>query len=351
VNVLYFSLAAVLMGRLQSRLVVAGASLGALAVIVVLGEIMPKTLALARAPAFARTTAMPLSLCRVLFRPARALFGLFIRRVLFRMAHAEGGYRRLKAGELADFLRTRPDRFGFDRRTSRLLQAVMELEELKVREVMIPRVDVPGFDMDRGIEALRRHLRESQLPWILLYKDEPDRAMGLVETRDILLPLGGRSLIERMRQLPVIPEVAPLAGALATFLRSGSDFGLVVDEYGGMAGLLSIRKLAEVVVGELSEELDPRHRPLVSLGRGRWRLAGTLPIRNWRDRFLPRGAPDPPGEVETLGGLVAYLLGRIPREGDRCAWGDFSFRVLRVRKRRVEAVEMSGTAGPGEGEG
>ncbi len=347
VNVLYFSLAASTVSRLEGFWGQAGLSLGFLVLLLVMGEIVPKTLAMGRPLQAARLVAPLLSFAHVLFAPGRKVLGALTGRLLGRLSREGEARRRLTPAEMARLIHGRADHFGLDLRTASLLREVVEMGELKVREVMIPRVDLPAFDLDRGIGELKEYMRKKTLPWAVVYKKDLDRAQGIVTARDLFLGEEDVPLIRRVRSLPVVPEVARLEAALEVFREGKRDFAFAVDEYGGLAGLLTLEHLVETVVGELSEEYEKPGDEIRPAGEGRWRIEGTLSIREWAERFLP--GKEIPARVETVGGLVAWLLGRIPNQGDQAVFGPYLFRVLKVRKKRVVLVEMTRRP-PGGGE-
>ena len=339
VNVLYFSLAASTVSRIEGFWGQAGLSLGFLVLLLVMGEIVPKTLAMGSPLQAARLVAPFLSLVHVLFAPGRKILALLAGKLLGRLSREGEQRRRLTPAEMARLIHGRADHFGLDHRTASLLREVVEMGELKVREVMIPRVDLPAYDLDRGIGELKDYMRKKTLPWAVVYKKDLDRAKGIVTARDLFLGEEDVPLIRRVRSLPVVPEVARLEAALDVFRRGGRDFAFAVDEYGGLAGLLTLEHLVETIVGELSEEYEKPGDEIRHAGEGRWRIEGTLSIREWAERFLPDG--EIPARVETVGGLVAWLLGRIPTQGDQAVFGTYLFRVLKVRKKRVVLVEMT----------
>ncbi len=355
VNVLYFSLAASTLEHLEGFWEKAGLTLGALLLLLVLGEIVPKTLAMGMPLRAARVVAPPLSFFHLVFGPPRKFLAAVAGWFLGDLAREGEEERRLTPPEVAKVIHGKAGRFGLDSRTAALLREVVELGELKVREVMIPRVDLPAFDLDEGIEGIKTFMMEKALPWAVVFRGDLDRALGMVTARRIFLEDDGAPLIDRIRKLPAVPEVARLEAALEVFRKGGVDFAFAVDEYGGLAGLLSAEHLAEAIVGELSEEYEKPGDEIRQVGKDCWHIEGTLSAREWAERFLPDG--EIPAKVETVGGLTAWLLGRIPAEGDRARFGPYLFEVLKVRKKRVVLLEMTrleeeggGKGGPGPGE-
>ena len=350
VNVLYFSLAASTLSKLEGVGLQAALSLGYLLFLLVMGEIVPKTAAMGRPLGVARLVAPPLTFFHFLFGPARKVLSGLTGKVLGGLTRKGEEERRLTPPEMAKVIHGRARDFGLDLRTASLLREVVEMGDLKVREVMIPRVDLPAFDLDGGIHGIRTFMREKTLPWVVVYKGDLDRAIGLVTARRVFLEDGGEPLIDRVERLPAVPEVARLEAALEAFRKGGADFAFAVDEYGGLAGLLTVEHLAEAIVGELSEEYEKPGDEIRSAGEGRWHIEGTLSAREWAERFFPEG--EIPARVETVGGLVTWLLDRIPAEGDEVSFGPWLFEVLKVRKKRIVLLEMTREgSGPGEEEG
>lgn len=312
--------------------------LSTLVSMIVLGEVLPKVGALRANVAVARATA-PALLALVARMGslrhwiAKAMDACF--RALGPIARDERG---LDSSELGQLLERSAEQGLLHDHEADLLYEIVELRAVRVREIMQPRVDALFLDV-RGAEraAIVRQAVERRLAWLPLVDGTPDRVLGRVRLRDLLVhperPL-------RQLSLPVkfVPEVASALDLLHTLREERAAEAVVVDEWGGTAGVVDIENVFEEIVGDLRQEGEARGQSVVPLGEGRFRVDGGLSLRDWNDYFGYRVVPN---EFETVGGFVTALLGRIPRPGDEVHHGELSMRVHAVAGRRVAAVDMS----------
>ncbi len=337
VNVLVFAVASGLAQGESYEALIAGAL--ALVAVLVLGEILPKTLAL-RAPAVvARLVAAPLAALVALLAPLRRLvrFQLEIAtRILGDVAREEP---RITAEALAEVLGQSAEVGMLAAGEADLLAEVVELEGIRVREIMTPRVDMLALDLsaseDDNIQIMARALAR-RLTWLPVIRGDADQVAGSVRMRD-LLAQPEKSLRELVRPAHFVPEVAGVLDLLKHLREKQATEAVVVDEWGGTAGVVTIENVFEEIVGDLRVEGEAPDRPVLTLEGGGFRVSGSLSIRDWNERFNHEVVPE---GFETVGGFVTALLGRIPRAGDRVRQGDLVWQVREVRGRRVTSVDL-----------
>ena len=339
VNVLVFAVAS---GLAQSEAgsyeaLLAGAL--ALVAVLVVGEILPKTLALRAPVVVARLVAAPLAALVALVAPLRRLvrFQLEIAtRVLGDVAREEP---RITAEALAEVLGQSAEVGMLAAGEADLLAEVVELEGIRVREIMTPRVDMLALDLsaseDDNIQIMARALAR-RLTWLPVIRGDADQVAGSVRMRD-LLAQPERSLRELVRPAHFVPEVAGVLDLLKHLREKKATEAVVVDEWGGTAGVVTIENVFEEIVGDLRVEGEAPERPVLPLEGGGFRVSGSLSIRDWNERFNHEVVPE---GFETVGGFVTALLGRIPRAGDRVRQGDLVWQVREVRGRRVTSVDL-----------
>src|SRR5262249_45551950 len=177
-----------------------------------------------------------------------------------------------------------------DRQTGRLLREVVELKSILVREVMVPRVDLRAFDLDDSRDKFVALIRETRLKRLPVFRGDVDRIVGTVEARAVLLE-PAKPVAAFVKPIQFVPDVINVASLLAEFRRTGRQTAVVVDEYGGTAGLITLEDLVEEIVGDIYEPHDRLVEPLVKTGPDEYRVAGDLSIRDWAEIFGQKRLP------------------------------------------------------------
>jgi putative hemolysin len=315
--------------------------LGAVLVLVLCGEIFPKTLAL-RAPILvARLCSLPLGPAVYLLRPLGRGVTAFLEVSMRALGDAAQPERPISVQALGEALERSARQGLLAPGEADLLAEIIELSSLRVREIMTPRVDVLVLDFETGSEEHLRVLKEAmarRYNWLPVVRGGADNVEGFVELRK-LVAFPERSLAEQVMPVKFVPEVARVLMVLQSLREDRVGEAVVIDEYGGMAGVVTLERIFEELVGDLRVEGEALERPVVPLGEDRFRVLGSLSIRDWNDAF---GSEVVPTEFETVGGFVTAMLGRIPAQGDRVELDSgLVLTVHEVRGRRVLAVDIS----------
>ncbi len=336
VNVLFFAFA----GRLLPRDNGWGdvtVGLGVLVALLIFGEILPKTFGLRAKLRLARTTA-PILLLAVLVlgpltRPLRRLLDWTNGTLSLWLAPERG----ITAETLARVMERGEEEGALLAEEADLLAEVIELDDIRVREIMTPRVDAVFLDLsEKNREEVVAAARERRLTWLPVVDGSSDNVVGRVHLRD-LLRSRERPVTQLVMPVKFVPEVASALDLLHSLRDDRTSEAVVVDEWGGTAGFVTAEDVFEELVGDLRTEDEPRSPSVVPLGEGRYRVPGHLAIRDWNDAF---GLAVVPIEFETVGGFVTALLGRIPRAGDEVSVGDLEMEVHSMRGRRVAAIDI-----------
>jgi putative hemolysin len=313
-------------------------ALGALYALVFCGEVAPRTLALRARVAVARIGALPFGTLSALLAPLQRVAERLLELVYRALGEAGRAERAITAEALGEVLERSAEQGLILESEAEFLAGVVELGEVRVREVMTPRVDMLAIDVldERREEVLQRAVEE-RATWIAIVSGSPDRVLGRVRVRELLLAPEAdlRTLLE---PVVFVPEVASLLQLLEFLRREGLAQAIVVDEWGGTAGLVRLEDVFERIVGDLPVEGERSERAVEALGEGRFRVAGSLSIRDWNERFGHRVVPT---EFETVGGFVTALLARIPRPGDAVESGGLRFEVDAVDRGRIRTLALS----------
>ncbi|MEV6783781.1 hemolysin family protein [Streptomyces sp. NPDC051098] len=355
------ALARLLHGPLTATGLPAGAVSGAAVVIgmllasavqMVIGELVPKNWAVSRPLQVARFVAGPQYLFSTLFRPVITLLNSTANRLvrLFGVEPADELASARTPGELMSLARHSALAGALEQDTADLFVRTLSLGHLTAQHVMTPRVKMSALRTDATAADVLNLTRATGLSRFPVYRERIDEIVGMVHLKDALaVPADQRTRVPvgQVAVAPLlVPETLPVQQLLER-LRSEQPIAVVVDEYGGTAGVVTLEDIVEELVGEVRDEHDaeadaqPELAPVAAEdGRPAWEADGSCRVLTLR-RI---GLDVPDGPYETVAGLVADLLGRIPAPGDRAELPGWRLSVRQVERYRAERVRLVRTA-------
>jgi len=234
----------------------------------------------------------------------------------------------------------------------RLLQSIVDFGDTLVREVMTPRPDIVAIHADATSDELRALFRDQEYSRIPVYKDNLDNIAGFVYVKDLIqlaeTPGGERPITSLMRPTYFVPETKKVSELLREFQRGHLQSAIVVDEYGGTAGLVTLEDLLEEIVGEIRDEYDVETEPVVDEGHGSFVFSGKVDVDEVVDRLDVK--IDREG-FETVGGFLLARLGRVPAVGESFEIDGITVQVVEAERRRINKVRMRRAQPVPEGEG
>ena len=245
--------------------------------------------------------------------------------------------------DLVQQLREAQGRGLIDAEALRMLEGVLGVAELQVRDIMVPRAQMVAVRRDEPLERLLPAIVESGHSRYPVMDDDRDDIVGILLAKDVLrvYAAGGSDdfdIRECMRPAVVVPESKRVNVLLKEFRRSRNHMAIVVDEYGGVSGLVTIEDAIEQIVGDIDDEFDVEDDQNIRKEAERQFLVrGATPIAEFNEYFGVELADD---EFDTVAGLVMKQLGHLPRRGETLMIGDIEVRVLRADRRRVEALKV-----------
>jgi CBS domain containing-hemolysin-like protein len=221
----------------------------------------------------------------------------------------------------------------------RLIQSIVEFGDTRVREVMTPRPDIVAIRAEATLGDLRGLLREQAYSRVPVYRESLDNILGVVFVKDLvqLSDADERTVAAIMRPAHVVPETKPVSDLLREFQHRRVQIAIVVDEYGGTAGLVTLEDLLEEIVGEIRDEYDEESEPIVDLGDGVFAFSGKVDIDELADRL---GVVIAREGFETVGGYLLARLGRVPAVGETLEIDGLGVEVLEAERRRVTKVRV-----------
>jgi putative hemolysin len=218
-----------------------------------------------------------------------------------------------------------------DPKTRSMIHAVLDFARMRVKDVMVPRVDMVVFDISRPVEEFISLVRKSVYKKVPVFEGTVDNILGVVYAKDVFLN-PGKKLRELVKPVLFVPESKNIESLLREFRREHQQMAIVVDEYGGTAGLITLEDILEEVVGDIRDETELPEEPIRKLGDNRYIVHGNLSCRYWSETF---GIELESGGADTIGGFVVSLLGRIPKKDDSVSYQNIVFTVDEVRRRRI----------------
>jgi len=222
----------------------------------------------------------------------------------------------------------------------KLLQSIVDFGDRVAREIMTPRIDVMAFEANKSIEELAKLFSESKYARIPIYRDSIDQIVGIVHIKDLfdaILRGEKKSAAELARPPYVVSETKKVDELLREFQSEHIQVAVVVDEYGGTAGIVTIEDIIEEIVGEIADEHEEEEPTIVDVGDGTYLVSGLLRVEMLEERL---GTELRDENYETVAGLIFTTLGRVPQVGARVTKNGWRFVVDRADRKRIYRVKV-----------
>lgn len=219
----------------------------------------------------------------------------------------------------------------------RIFQNALSFPDIKAREVMTPRTEITAIDIESSVEEVQKLFEETGYSKILVYKNNIDTIVGYVHSFELFKK---PAAIESMMNLPLyVPESIPAGAVLKKLNKARRSIAIVIDEFGGTAGMLTTEDIIEELFGEIEDEHDSGEMIEQALAENRYRFSARLEV----DYVNHNYQLDLPEEdsYETLGGLVFHYAEEIPKEGDVISIAGYQIKILHVSDRRIEEIELT----------
>ncbi len=311
---------------------------------VVIGELVPKGVALSYSDRVALAVAVPVRGFFILFWPLiwvlqGATEGIL--RLLGLRLPGEDGIVYSEA-ELKMLLEQSTERGEIEQEEQEMLYKVFDFAEKEVSDVMVPRPEVVALSVDLPPEECLAAVIDSPFTRYPVYRGSLDEIVGILHVRDLFSAMNERGIAgvevgELARKPYIVPETKNLGALLTEFRRTNQHLAIVVDEYGAMQGIVTMEDLLEEIVGEIEDEFDLPDESVERVDERTVRVDGTFPIDDFNEQF---GTALPDEDYHTIAGFVFGLLGRAPEEGDEVEHDGARFRVTGVEGSRIEKLEV-----------
>jgi CBS domain containing-hemolysin-like protein len=316
-----------------------------------IGELVPKNFALAKPYGTAKAAAIPMSWVNRLLRPVILLLNRAanwtVQTLGIEPREELAGVRSLEELEL--IIRSSGEEGELDDAELSLLTRAISFTEKVAADVMVPRVDVVGLSRFDSVADLRRVSRESGHSRFPIFGEDRDEIVGVVHVKDTFQVPSERRSITPVSHIAkpalVVPESRHLDDLLVDMQRQSRALAFVVDEYGALAGIVTIEDLLEEIFGEISDEHDTPRPTMSPNGQEGAQQVEIRGLANRHDVEDELGIELPEGHFETLGGFLISRIGRFPEAGERITYGSLVFEVLAMDGHRIDRVGVTRMAG------
>lgn len=305
----------------------------------VIGELVPKRIALHNAERIACTMAAPMRVLSQIASPAVYLLSISTDAVLRILGIRPVAETPVTEEEINILIEQGMKAGTFEEAERDMVERVFLLGDLRVGALMTPRTEIVWLDIDDSPEEILRKIADSGNSRFPVGQGSLDNILGIVQVKDMLGRNMGKpaDLKASLRRPLFVPESTHALKVLELFKQSGIHISLVVDEYGSVQGLVTLNDILEEIVGDIPSIEELEEPQAVQREDGSWLLDGMLPVNDLKDIFSIKELPGE-GIYQTLGGFVLMHMGRIPHEGNHFEWGELRFEVVDMDKNRIDKV-------------
>jgi putative hemolysin len=318
-------------------------ALGLTFVTIVFGELIPKQLALGNAEVVARWVALPIAGFQSVARPAIWLMEITSSLVLRLLGHDKAQEKTVSIEDIEHLIHKGTHQGLLDPAEQMLARRALRLGDRTVREIMRPRIEIDALDVDTPADEVIGAVAMAGFSRLPVHEGDLDHIIGFVYTKDLLLrqhmgwPIELRKLV---RPALLVPESLRIDKLLESFRQKRVQMAIVLDEFGGTEGLVTMEDVLEELVGEIHDEhRAERQQQIVARDDSSWFVDAGMSLHELLERMEMLDRRNSlPADVSTVGGLVIARLGRIPATGDSAAWEGLTFEVVAMDGRRLERV-------------
>ena len=306
---------------------------------VVVGELVPKRIALQSAEAIAAMIARPMYLLSVLATPVVRLLSVSTEAVLLVLGMRESTESEVSEEEIRILVEQGAQAGAIEEAERDMVESIFRLGDRPLKSLMTPRPEIVWLDLNAPEEQNREIAKVSNHSRFPVCDGDLDHVVGVVLAQDLLSQClaEDRFDLSAMKAPLFVPETMPALRALERFKESGMSMALLMDEFGGIEGLVTLIDILEAIVGDIPTPEEMVSPPIVKRDDGSWLVDGLLTVDEFRETFDVKPFPGE-GTYHTLGGFIIYMLGEVPAAGQTVEWSGFRFEIMDMDGYRVDKV-------------
>lgn len=311
----------------------------------VCGELVPKRIALSDPEGMAMRVARPISRFERVAAPLVKLLAASTNGVARLLGIKDTGDRQEVTEDEIKYLVTEQDTLLDEEK--RMIHEIFDLGDTVAREVMVPRVDMTLVEDTATVGDTLQVMRRTGYSRVPVFHEDHDRIIGVAMVKDLINVVMNEerddSITLHMRTPAFVPDTKDILPLLGEMQTSHQQIVIVVDEYGGTAGLITIEDIVEEIVGEIADEYDPDNKYLTRLGDDEWLIDGRLPLDEAIDEGFPVSESE---EYETMAGWLLDSLDTLPQPGETYEKDGYVFKVQSMRRKRIALIRVSHVGDP-----
>ena len=311
-------------------------------ILLIVGEIVPKTIAVHHPERVAFLYARPLKGVEYLLLPIVVILDWSTHR-LNTLLGSGTTRESITEGELRTLIDIGEAEGTFEPSEAEMLENVFRFGDRQVREVMTPRTEIVSLGRGANLREFLSLYSEHSHTRFPVYRDDEDNVIGIISSKDILKAMSTRgigqddSVTDVIRDALFVPETKLISELFDEMRHSGNQMAIIVDEYGGLSGLVTLKRLVEEVVGPVGEEGEAPEDEYETIDENTFQVDGGMSIEEVNEE-LEISLPD--GEYETVAGFVLDVLGHIPAEGEQFEYGNLKLEILEMSRMKIESVKL-----------
>ncbi len=312
-------------------------------ILVVIGEIIPKSVAVRKAEQVAFVYSYPLKWTEYLLWPFVVLLQ-GISRGVNSLLGGSGDQPVITEGEFRTLIDIGEAEGEFETAEAVMLENVFQFGDRQVREVMTPRTEMVAVQHGSTLREFLNTYSQNSHTRFPVFRASPDNVVGVISLKDVMRHISQKGLgvddvvTDAIRDAYFVPETKRISELFNELRATGNQMALIIDEFGGVAGVVTLKRLLEVVVGPVGEEGESPEDEYKAIDEYTFHVEGGMDIEEVNQEI---GIELPDGEYETLAGFVLDVLGQIPDEGDQFEFGDLKFEILEMQDLKIEEISVT----------
>lgn len=308
----------------------------------IFGELIPKKIALNNTEKIAAGIARPMQFFALIATPFTFIISASTDIILRIFGLDREKNKAITEEEIIDLIEEGTDNGAIEKSEQEMVENIFDLDDLRLGSLMIPRPDIIAINIDDSKEEIRKVITENPRSIFPVYRGNLDNLLGIIQVKDLWTHSCDLTLdsISGILKKPIfVPSSLTASELLEEFKRNKGHFALVSDEYGGIAGLVTLHDILEAIVGDIHCDDEPEDVQAVQREDGSWLIDGNMLIGDFKEHFGIDGMPqENQGQYHTIAGFIMMQLQKIPKEGDSFNWNGYRFEVTNMDVHRIDKV-------------